>query len=228
MRRALGKMSVHHLFDWRNRVGDTVQETIEAFLKDGEVGEHVAARWIETPKGVMILQMMKDDPNAVASSFSIVNPRSGICLTSSGSIGHSPRICLTAFSGNTSSLHSLISRTCCPRSSNRPPLSPSHPAQSPKPKSNFYSRRSRHASVRQPYSFDQPQHSKSEWHHLWCFRQDPAPSTRIPENVRGVDSATHDQGRSRSKIHRRITLMPTGIGEWMCHKSTSSSPFPRI
>ncbi len=62
MRRILGKMSVHHLFDWRNRVGDTVQETIEAFLKDGEVGEHVAARWIETPKGVMILQMMKDDP----------------------------------------------------------------------------------------------------------------------------------------------------------------------
>ena len=47
MRRILGKMSVHHLFDWRNRVGDTVQETIEAFLKDGEVGEHVAARWIE-------------------------------------------------------------------------------------------------------------------------------------------------------------------------------------
>ena len=62
MRRILGKMSVHHLFDWRNRVGDTVQETIEAFLKDGEIGEHVAARWIETPKGVMILQMMKDDP----------------------------------------------------------------------------------------------------------------------------------------------------------------------
>jgi hypothetical protein len=55
-------MSVHHLFDWRNRVGDTVQETIEAFLKDGEVGERVAARWVETPKGVMILQMMKDDP----------------------------------------------------------------------------------------------------------------------------------------------------------------------
>jgi hypothetical protein len=62
MSRVLGKMFVHHLFDWRNRVGDTVQETIEAFLTDGDVGEQVAARWIETPKGVMILQMMKHDP----------------------------------------------------------------------------------------------------------------------------------------------------------------------
>jgi hypothetical protein len=64
--------------------------------------------------------------------------------------------------------------------------------------------------------------------YLWCFRPDSASSARIPENVRGVDSTTHDQGRSRSKIHRRITLTPAGISEWMCHKSTSNSPFPGI
>ncbi|WP_263359502.1 hypothetical protein [Acidicapsa ligni] len=62
MKRILGKMSIHHLFDWRNRVGDTIQETIAAFLTDGDVGEHVAARWVETPKAVIILQMIKNDP----------------------------------------------------------------------------------------------------------------------------------------------------------------------
>ena len=62
MKRRLGKLSVYHLFDWRNCVGDTIKETIEAFLSDGGVGEQVAARWIEAPKGVMILQMVKGDP----------------------------------------------------------------------------------------------------------------------------------------------------------------------
>ena len=62
MKRRLGKLSVYHLFDWRNRVGDTIQETVESFLTDGDVGERVAARWIQAPKGVMILQMIKGDP----------------------------------------------------------------------------------------------------------------------------------------------------------------------
>jgi hypothetical protein len=62
MKRRLGKLSVYHLFDWRNRVGNTIQETVESFLKDGDVGEQVAARWIQAPKGVMILQMVKGDP----------------------------------------------------------------------------------------------------------------------------------------------------------------------
>ena len=62
MKRRLGKLSVYHLFDWRTCVGDTIKETIEAFLSDGGVGEQVAARWIEAPKGVMILQMVKGDP----------------------------------------------------------------------------------------------------------------------------------------------------------------------
>jgi hypothetical protein len=62
MKRRLGKLCAYHLFDWRNRAGDTIQETIDSFLKDGDIGEQVAARWIEAPKGVMILQMVKNDP----------------------------------------------------------------------------------------------------------------------------------------------------------------------
>lgn len=62
MEHSLGEMSVYHLFDWRNRAGSPVHAIVDTFLKDGDVGEHVAARWVETPKGVMILQMMKSDP----------------------------------------------------------------------------------------------------------------------------------------------------------------------
>ena len=63
MQRSLGKMSVHHLFDWRNCANDTIQHTVAAFLN---LGEAVATRWIQTPKGVMLLQMAPDNPESGA------------------------------------------------------------------------------------------------------------------------------------------------------------------
>jgi hypothetical protein len=51
-------MSVYKLFNWRDRAASTVQETVSAFL---ELGEAVATRWIETRKGVMLLQMAPDN-----------------------------------------------------------------------------------------------------------------------------------------------------------------------
>ena len=58
MPRSLGKMSAYKLFNWRDRAANTILETVQAFL---ELGEAVATRWIQTRKGVMLLQMVPGD-----------------------------------------------------------------------------------------------------------------------------------------------------------------------
>ncbi len=58
MPRSLGKMSVYKLFNWRDSAANTIQQTVQAFL---ELGEAVATRWIQTRKGVMLLQMVPDN-----------------------------------------------------------------------------------------------------------------------------------------------------------------------
>ena len=58
MQRSLGKMSVYKMFNWRDRVASTIQQTVSAFL---DVGEAIATRWIQTPKGVLLLQMVPDN-----------------------------------------------------------------------------------------------------------------------------------------------------------------------
>ena len=58
MTRSLGKMSVYKLFNWRDSAANTIQQTVQAFL---ELGEAVATRWIQTRKGVMLLQMVPDN-----------------------------------------------------------------------------------------------------------------------------------------------------------------------
>lgn len=58
MTRSLGKMSAYPLLDWRDHVQQTVQEDVAAFLK---LGEAIATRWIQTPKGIMLLQMIPGD-----------------------------------------------------------------------------------------------------------------------------------------------------------------------
>ena len=58
MHRSLGKMSAYKLFNWLDRAANTIQQTVSAFL---EVGEAIATRWIQTPKGVMLLQMVPDN-----------------------------------------------------------------------------------------------------------------------------------------------------------------------
>lgn len=63
MERSLGKMFAYQLFDWRNSVTGTIQQTVAAFLK---LGEAIATRWIQTPKGVLLLQMAPEDPESGA------------------------------------------------------------------------------------------------------------------------------------------------------------------
>jgi len=58
MTRSLGKMSAHPLFDWRDQAKESVDKDVNAFL---ELGDAIATRWIQTQKGVMLLQMVPGD-----------------------------------------------------------------------------------------------------------------------------------------------------------------------
>jgi hypothetical protein len=55
MQNSLGKMSAYKMFSWRDRAASSIEQTVAAFL---EFGEAVATRWIETRKGVLLLQMV--------------------------------------------------------------------------------------------------------------------------------------------------------------------------
>ncbi len=58
MQRSLGKMSAYKMFNWGNRAAASIQQTVSTFL---EVGEAIATRWVQTPKGVLLLQMVPDN-----------------------------------------------------------------------------------------------------------------------------------------------------------------------
>jgi hypothetical protein len=58
MQPSLGKMSAYKMFNWRDQAASSVEQTVASFL---EVGEAVATRWIQTAKGVLLLQMVPDN-----------------------------------------------------------------------------------------------------------------------------------------------------------------------
>lgn len=58
MQPSLGKMSAFKILDWQDRAASSIEQTVAAFL---EIGEAIATRWIQTAKGVMLLQMVPDD-----------------------------------------------------------------------------------------------------------------------------------------------------------------------
>ena len=58
MQQSLGKLSAYKMFNWRDRAAGSVEQTVGAFL---EIGEAIATRWIQTARGVMLLQMVPDD-----------------------------------------------------------------------------------------------------------------------------------------------------------------------
>ena len=58
MQPSLGKMSAYKMFDWRDRAAGSVEQTVAGFL---EIGEAIATRWIQTAKGVLLLQMAPHD-----------------------------------------------------------------------------------------------------------------------------------------------------------------------
>jgi hypothetical protein len=51
-------MSAYKMFSWRDRAASSVEQTVAAFL---EIGEAIATRWIQTAKGVLLLQMVPND-----------------------------------------------------------------------------------------------------------------------------------------------------------------------
>ena len=75
MQPSLGRMSAYKMFNWRDRAArpnsikfqrplqrkryiSSVEQTVVAFL---EIGEAIATRWIQTAKGVLLLQMVPDN-----------------------------------------------------------------------------------------------------------------------------------------------------------------------
>ncbi|MEI9978422.1 MAG: hypothetical protein WDN23_05375 [Edaphobacter sp.] len=63
MQLSLGALTARYLFGWDDYAGRTTQESVETFLN---LNDSVAARWIESPKGVMLLQMVPGDPTSGA------------------------------------------------------------------------------------------------------------------------------------------------------------------
>ena len=63
MQYSLGTMSAHKMFNWHDGAGGTIEQTVSAFL---EIGEAIATRWIQTSKGVLLLQMVADNPSSGA------------------------------------------------------------------------------------------------------------------------------------------------------------------
>jgi hypothetical protein len=55
---SLGKMSAYKILNWQDRAASSIEQTVAAFL---EIGEAIATRWIQTAKGVLLLQMVPDD-----------------------------------------------------------------------------------------------------------------------------------------------------------------------
>ncbi|MFC5861713.1 hypothetical protein ACFPT7_05370 [Acidicapsa dinghuensis] len=63
MQYSLGKMSAYKMFNWRDHAASSVDQAIVAFL---ELGEAIATRWIQTAKGVLLLQMVPDNSESGA------------------------------------------------------------------------------------------------------------------------------------------------------------------
>lgn len=55
MELSLGKLSAYKILNWQDRASSTIEETVAAFL---EIGEAIATRWIQTPRGVLLLQIV--------------------------------------------------------------------------------------------------------------------------------------------------------------------------
>lgn len=58
MEQSLGKVSAFKILNWQDRAASSLEQTVAAFL---EIGEAIAARWIQTAKGVLLLQMVPND-----------------------------------------------------------------------------------------------------------------------------------------------------------------------
>jgi hypothetical protein len=58
MQPSLGKMTAYKIVNLRDQDVGSIEEIVATFL---ELGEAIATRWIETRKGLLLLQMVPDD-----------------------------------------------------------------------------------------------------------------------------------------------------------------------
>ena len=58
MQPSLGRMSAYKVLNGQDRAASSIEQTVAAFL---EIGEAIATRWIQTAKGVLLLQMVPGD-----------------------------------------------------------------------------------------------------------------------------------------------------------------------
>jgi hypothetical protein len=63
MQLSLGKMSITKMFNCRDDAAGSIEQIVTAFL---ELGDAIATRWIETRKGVLVLQMVPDNSESGA------------------------------------------------------------------------------------------------------------------------------------------------------------------
>jgi hypothetical protein len=63
MQPSLGKISAYKMFNWRDHAASSIEQTVAAFL---ELGEAIATRWVQTAKGVLLLQMVPDNSESGA------------------------------------------------------------------------------------------------------------------------------------------------------------------
>lgn len=63
MQLSLGKMSVSKIFDCRDDTAASIEQTVATFL---QLGDAIATRWIQTRKGVLVLQMVSDNSESGA------------------------------------------------------------------------------------------------------------------------------------------------------------------
>jgi hypothetical protein len=144
-------MSAYKMFNWRDRAASSVEQTVAAFL---DVGEAIATRWIQTAKGVLLLQMVPDN-GASGAIYVFDRQREQWYMLSFE--GCEDQFTSEKFDRAFSEydLFRLVEQPGLLLSEFQPaaPLSPPH--NTPNNQFNPNSGRSRHASVRKPYSFNQ-------------------------------------------------------------------------
>lgn len=81
MSRSRGNMSIHHLF-YAEEIGVSKEPNLDRLVKVFmQISEGVVARWIQMPKGMLLLVMVPDNPasgaiyiyDRVAQRFSLVS-----------------------------------------------------------------------------------------------------------------------------------------------------------
>ena len=145
----------------------------------------------------------------------------GTCCRSKVAKTNSPRRSSTARSPSTTCSAWLSSLACCSPSSNRPTLSP--PRNTHDNQSQPNSRRSRHASVRKPYSLNQPRDRQGPIVRLVRARPKPPPHFGKPNTGRQRERGRIREGCCGPK-ERHAVASATGMGGQTRGMSVCCSP----